>query len=201
MPFTPVPIAHQLAPSQRALLFALTPPASVNQPPATRSPFGSTARAFTNGNDIPVIPVPSADQTPDTGSQVAMLFAATVPAKRKSPPTTNTGWLGPGPSGSQRVVARTPPFVPGRPRPGSHCVAHWAGPRPDVTPTTDRNSSKKERGEGRTLMQHPGIEGCGLAWLGRESRGLVCSRGTVHSLGGSRGNPHLRPAIRSFGAA
>src|SRR5262245_15052918 len=118
----PVLSVDQLVPSQRAMLLAFIPPAMPITPPTTRSPFGSTVKAFT----MPITPEPSGDQTPEAGSQVAMLFAATVPAIEKVPPRTNTGCRGPAPSRSHKVVARTWPFVPGVPRPGSHCVAHWA---------------------------------------------------------------------------
>src|SRR5262245_66021167 len=83
MPFVPEPSADQLVPFQRAMLEALTPPANVKVPPATRSPFGSVIRAATP----PFVPEPSADQL--VPSQRAMRAALTPPAKAKGPPPTD----------------------------------------------------------------------------------------------------------------
>src|SRR5262245_17489642 len=61
----------------------------VNLPPATRSPFGSTARARTlEGASPPLMPEPSWYQL--VPSQRAMQEALTPPATVKSPPTTRS---------------------------------------------------------------------------------------------------------------
>jgi hypothetical protein len=52
----PVPSADQFAPSHRAMLVALVPPAEANAPPATMSPLASVTRASTT---LPTMPVPS----------------------------------------------------------------------------------------------------------------------------------------------
>ena len=63
-----------MLPFQRAMLFAGTEPAEVKDPPATRSPPGMTASAFTE----PPIPAPSALQL--LPFQAAILLALTPPA-------------------------------------------------------------------------------------------------------------------------
>src|SRR4030095_11162714 len=74
---------------------------------------------------------------------------------------TNLGCTGPAPSGSHMVAARTMPFVPGKPEPGSHCVAHWAAAFSDselVTREKSRTATAAEdgsAGEGREIMEHP----------------------------------------------
>src|SRR5262245_14239593 len=63
IPPSPGPSADQLAPSQRAMLKALTPPAEVKAPPATRSPLGRAVRAHTKSLvPEPRVPEPSGDQ-------------------------------------------------------------------------------------------------------------------------------------------
>src|SRR5262245_61491177 len=67
---TPVPSAAQLVPFHRAMLLALVPPAVLNEPHATRSPFGRVVSACTPSwlkKGSPLTPEPSADKTPDAG--------------------------------------------------------------------------------------------------------------------------------------
>src|SRR5690606_28206152 len=94
----PVPSGDHAVPSHRAMWFADEPPAVVNRPAATRSPFASTAKARTSL----FRPEPSADQVSVAGSQNAMRCAGAVPAHANEPPTTTPSGAGPGPSGSQR---------------------------------------------------------------------------------------------------
>src|SRR5262245_15801185 len=72
----PEPSADQFVPFQRAIRFALTPPAIVNVPPATRSPFGNVVRADT----APLVqPVPSADQPAPSHRAVLLALATRSP--------------------------------------------------------------------------------------------------------------------------
>src|SRR6185503_10303088 len=64
------------------------PPAFAKYPPATRSPFGSTAKAPTNGPKTSDIPDPSADQL--MPFQRAMRLALTPPAVVNPPPATTS---------------------------------------------------------------------------------------------------------------
>src|SRR5262245_42386600 len=82
----PPPIGDHALPLKRAMLFAGTPPAVVNRPPATRSPFASVVSDQTIGGEPPVKPVPSADQL--VPSKRAMLLTGTPPAVVNAPPTT-----------------------------------------------------------------------------------------------------------------
>src|SRR5262245_61203129 len=81
----PPPTGDQETPSQRATRFALTPPATVNEPPAYSAgpppfPSSKTASALT----VRSVPLPTRDQLEP--SQRAMLLAATPPAVEKVPP-------------------------------------------------------------------------------------------------------------------
>src|ERR1043165_9935229 len=112
----PAPKACHDIPSQRATPLAETPPAMEKRPPATRSPPGRTHKALTD----PFVPVPRPDHCPAAGSHAAILLTDSVSTLGKSPPMTNSGDLGPGPSGSHMTLALTLPSAPGRPSPGSH---------------------------------------------------------------------------------
>src|SRR5712672_2696956 len=93
------------------MLFANAPPAEVNHPPATRSPFGSVVRASTRG----ATPEPKADQLVPFPRR--MLAALPPPADVKYPPATTSPfgsvvramtlapntWLIPEPSADQLV--------------------------------------------------------------------------------------------------
>src|SRR5579862_1348041 len=83
-PPVPMPNGAQVEPFQRAMWLALTPPAEVNWPPATRSPLESTASAQTALS----IPVPRAIHVEP--SQRAMEFALTPPAMLNEPPATRS---------------------------------------------------------------------------------------------------------------
>src|SRR5262245_21798406 len=85
-----------------------------------------------------------------------MLLAKTEPATVKRPPTTSNGCIGPAPSGSHIVIARTLPFVPWL---GSHCVAHCAQGRPVATPRTTRKRRGRQLDRGVDKhVGHLGVE-------------------------------------------
>ncbi|MCU0867969.1 MAG: hypothetical protein MUC36_29650 [Planctomycetes bacterium] len=119
----PPPSGDQVVPSQRAMLVTAVPPALSNRPAATRSPFCSTASAFTSGAK-PVMPPPNVDQVPVTGSSVAMQGQFWLPTARKVPPITSCRPRGPGPSGSQSNEVATTPPAPAKPSPARNTVAH-----------------------------------------------------------------------------
>src|SRR5262245_31221059 len=98
----PVPSADQAVPSQRARLRAKLPPATTNEPPATRLPSGSTASALTSA----LTPLPSGDQA--VPSQRAMLAAATPWTDAKPPPMTRES------SGNRTSLVTVPCTVPNR---------------------------------------------------------------------------------------
>src|SRR5580765_1109642 len=72
---TPVPNADQALPFQRATWFTSTPPAVLKWPPAIRSPFGSTQKAYTSEST----PAPSGAQA--LPFQRATLCTITPPAR------------------------------------------------------------------------------------------------------------------------
>src|SRR5262245_51482782 len=80
----PAPSADQPVPFLRAILLVDAPPAVVNTPPATRSPFDSVVKART----LASMPAPSADQLPPF--QRATLLVPTPPALANIPPTTRS---------------------------------------------------------------------------------------------------------------
>ena len=88
-----------------------------------------------------LIPVPSADHADVCGSNIAMLFAATLPATVKPPPTTNCAANGPAPSGSHITIAFTGPSTPPTPSPGNHCSPHVYAHAADPPPMHAKSST------------------------------------------------------------
>src|SRR5262245_56847083 len=80
------------------------------------------------------MPEPKGSQAPVAGFHETMWLARASPAIVNRPPMTTRSACGPGPSGSQEVLAMTLPSrvpgtaaaVPGTPGPASHCVPHCA---------------------------------------------------------------------------
>src|SRR5262249_10508802 len=129
--FMPEPIADHAEPSQRAMRLAALPPALLNEPPATRSPPGMTARE----NTTLLSPAPSGDQA--APFQRAMRFAGEPPAAVKTPAAIR-------PPLGIAARARTSPFVPvptGDQAAPSHCATLAASAVPAMVkepPTTSR---------------------------------------------------------------
>src|SRR5438477_1942852 len=85
-PCNPAPKGCQVEPFQRAMWLAATPPATVNSPPAIKSPL-KVVRQYTAllGSDPGA---PSLRQ--EAPSHAAMQLEATPPAVVKFPPTTSS---------------------------------------------------------------------------------------------------------------
>jgi hypothetical protein len=88
-PGTPAPSGDHATPFQRAMLFAGTPPAAVNVPPTTTSPFGSSASLVTHGVAV-ACATPPPNELHALPFQRARRFAGTAPDAVKSPPASTS---------------------------------------------------------------------------------------------------------------
>ena len=129
---TPAPSGNHSFPSQRATRVAARPPAEVKVPPATRSPFGITASAFTS----PFIPDPS-------GNQAVPFHRAMCPALRpsavvKAPAATTSP---PGRTASAYTLPLVPSPMDDKAAPSHRAILLAATPpavvkAPPATPST-----------------------------------------------------------------
>ena len=133
-------------------------------PPATKSPLGSTVKAVTSRS----IPPPIADHS--LPFHRAMLLTATPPADVNHPPTTKS------PFGSF-AIAYTSPFTPGSDHPIA--LTHCECPRGDIIATMHTTSRKNVlivppgdawRHSPAAFAANLSLRGRGLAGLTRDSR-------------------------------
>src|SRR5262245_18251486 len=136
-PASPPAIADQLAPFHLAMFWTAMPPARVNAPPATTSPFGITASACT---PAPAPPMPLPKGTHAAPVHRAMPLALTPPAIVNAPPTTSSPL-------ASTASAFTLPFAPAPkelqvPATGSKRARLFAGTLPalEKRPATTRCS-------------------------------------------------------------